>query len=225
MHNRNGHPCYRGSKAWKRRTIRNQAKRLLSSGPWFWPRDPRAGSEQLASTHLTEEEAALQRALDVCERGPNQLRPGRALLLTVDGAQNEEFDNGSLLTVELRPEDERNTQSVPLKDNARKAWSYASIAVTHAVDMLWKSTDGLEQKVPTLNRVEGISSTIELADGASFGLAFALAIVSDLLDQSLPVDVAATARFANEWTRLGPVGGLEAKLSAVAQYALSLIHI
>jgi hypothetical protein len=56
-------------------------------------------------------------------------------------------------------------------------------------------------------------------DGSSFGLSFALAQASELLDWPLPKDLAASAKLLNENGMLGEIGGIFQKIGALTRSA------
>lgn len=147
---------------------------------------------------------------------PKPLKPGQTLLLTYNES-NEEGQRGGIwiLAPHLSPEDD-STRDV-LKD-AQECWTQVARLTLQSLPYLWKSPDSIIQRRLYAQHAPGTAGGIAL-DDTSFGLSFALAIVSELTDSPLPVDFAASAVVNIDTGELLPVQGLEEKIKALVCFA------
>ena len=108
---------------------------------------------------------------------------------------------------------------VPFREGS--AWQAARAALAGKLPLQWRQTP------PALDRPEPPPATLldqlgehwpSVLDGPSFGLPFLLAMASDVLDEALPPDLAATACVARDG-QLRPVAGLWDKLHMIVQRA------
>lgn len=214
MQPRSDHPCYRDQRRRESETNRHQARRVLRAGLWFWPRDA--------------DEEAFDFAKRVQGGEVERPQPGETPLLAYQ-ERPEGRDAGAVLLLEapvrggLLPGliqgsgEGRQLQSL---ESAEDAWARACQAVCQTIPVLWKTTDDLMEWKPRTRFVGGgvRCSEVTQVDGLSYGLPFAMAAASRLLDLPLPVEVAATGAVTEEGD-VESVDGLEAKLKTLHHMA------
>ncbi len=182
-----------------RASQRRKLERVLGAGPWCWPEDAEARA-WLAALGL------------VC---PPAVVVGQVPLVAVGPAGGSLWSLGGAgegcVTVGFGPEAER-------------AWARAGRALARALPVAWRS---LRDAVQAMPRATYLGQSVAphqaerpepLLDGASFGLAFAMALTSRVTGRALAGDWAASACVDEEGC-LGPVDGLEQKLQVVTTQA------
>lgn len=195
------HPCQRKQRCTKRG--RRRAIDFLEMGPWTWPD---------AARHY-EMRRYVRQELDL--KGPPQLRAGEVLLVAV------KHDQGELWVLPHNEAPEHRREGTFL-GGAEQVWRDAECALPRNLPLLWRSVRAETNHIPRARWIHrspdraGLNPSLE---GRSFGLAFALAIASRLINIPVPADLVASADL-DERGSLGRVEGLEAKLEVVASLAL-----
>lgn len=173
----------------------------LRAGPWRWPTE--ADATGLADARGFSGLAA-----------PPSLAPGDALLLTVH--------DGGASVWRLATESTAGLHAATLGPGARAAWRDAEVAVARATPVLLDAAAARAAPPSVVSQLGavpppgGCAARPAAVDGASFGLAFALAIASRALGEALPDHVAASAAVDPNGS-VGRVDGLAAKAGAVAR--------
>lgn len=189
------HPCYQGRHSLRPSNLAT-IKRFLALGPWFWP--PESESEAFAT------------AATVIADGPPQIQPGQFPLVAYAS------QTGSIW--KLDPYLQHSDQGVSeFLIDAQTCWQTAVSAVPRSVPVLWKGLTPLRSRPLLASFCIGGGKAAALGD-RSFGLAFALAIISEIAGIPAPSDITASATI-DEFGNPGPVGGLAQKIDAITDYA------
>ncbi len=177
----------------------------LHAGPWAWPR-------------ADDERATIATSLGLGSATPPSARPGQSLLLAAD----EDGAGASVLLLDVTAAAAMRPDDVAFGAAARAAWHDAHQALAQGLPVRWRSLDGLPSTPPPASRLARLRRSdrshrdgADLVDGPSFGLGFALALASSALEIALHDDVCAMAAIDGQG-RLLPVGGVAAKLAALA---------
>jgi tetratricopeptide (TPR) repeat protein len=172
----------------------------LTAGPWFWPSE---GDFEAAAV-----------AREVAGPVVSEAKPGRIPLLAYHGASGK----GSIWLLDPH----LNAQADDVRDfrpTAQASWADAASAVPRSAPILWNSLRSIVERTPLATYVGGQGRRqAAVLDDRSFGLAFALSMMSQLTGCPLPADVTATATI-DEYGRLGRVGGLAAKVAVLSDFA------
>ena len=176
----------------------------LGVAPWLWP--------------PTEDHSRLAWATSVSGSGCPRLRPGRALAVSIS-------DEGGTAWLLADDGDVSGPLSPPSWGRlALRAWKCAVLAMSRTLPVIGVGLKELVLDIPQAHYLDAAprplhSGRIEHSlDGASFGLAFALYLVSRLTNEALPDDVAALASVDADGD-VGPVGALRDKLDTVRRLA------
>lgn len=181
--------------------LRVSLRHLLRGSPWCWP-DPRLQPE------------AFERAQGLAELvRPPFLPPGVAPLVSVERGE------GTLSLIDLGgaspPKSSRHQLGV-----SAELWEEALEQCGRTLPLLWRATRprGGVSAIKRPEHARFLAGKVPaLLEGDSFGLSFALAQASTLLEQPLPPDVVASAA-------LGPNGVLRA-VTGLSIKALSLVDV
>jgi hypothetical protein len=183
--------------------------RALRLGPWCWP----AGA------------AGMARARRFVPEGPPRPRAGRTLLVTADPG----FADLWALEVGVG-EAPADAEALRFGSEARASWDVAVVTLPRALPVLWSSVGRYHEAWlrarhlalrPTSRAAAPAPSRAareRLLDGPSFGLSFLLALASQVLEEPLPGDLAASGALLPSG-RVQEVGGLEGKLEILAREA------
>lgn len=177
-------------------------RRVLTLGPWCWPREEDAAG------------LAHARWASGCEWPPAPLGPS-VLAVTVG-------DRGGSLWV-LRERADRAPSPV-LGAQATARWEDAICALPRSLPVLWASVRRHRERpfpwhlASHPRKGHGIATPEPIVDGPSIGLAFFLLLASRVLGLSVPSDVVATATL-DAFGAVGPVDGLEVKVETLLAVA------
>lgn len=191
------HPCYQGRHS-HYPSAQRYAERILRAGPWFWPCEG-------------DEEAGL--AAEVTGVSMPEARAGQVPLVAYHSSKHK----GSVWLLEPEAINEDENVKGFLRA-AQESWACAVSAVPRSVPLLWKSLQPIARQPLRARFIGSHGGHYEALDDLSFGLSFALSIVSRLADTPLPVHVAASATI-DEFGHLGKVGELGAKIDALLDFA------
>ena len=182
----------------------------LEVAPWLWP-DP----SDLARTQWASSKTG---------RGAPRLAVGRALAISVG-------DHGGSAWLLADDGDLSGPSPVPSWGRlAQRAWKRAVLAVSRGLPVIGIGLRDLVVDIPHAHYLGSApkahhSGRIEHSlDGESYGLAFALYLVSRLTGEALPGDVVALASVDADGN-VGPVGALREKIEAVRRLAPSVRRI
>jgi len=196
------HPCYQGRHSHNTSNEPN-LQRVLGAGPWFWPPVSDVEARDAARQH--------------CPAGPPDAQPGQIPLLAYNKSSTGS-GVGSLWV--LAPECSTDEDGVrDFRPAARKSWRNALAAVPRSVPVIRRPLDVAGNRPPPAREVgHHGNNSARVLDGNSFGLAFALSIISRVFDIALPDDIAATATIDN-MGNTDEVDALDAKLSVLRDFA------
>lgn len=176
----------------------------LEVAPWLWP-DP-------------SDQARTQWASSKTGRGAPRLAVGRALAVSVG-------DHGGSAWLLADDGDLSGPSPVPSWGRlAQRAWKRAVLAVSRSLPVIGIGLRDLVVDIPHAHYLGSApwshhSGRIDHSlDGESYGLAFALYLVSRLTGEALPEDVVALASVDADGN-VGPVGALREKIETVRRLA------
>ena len=200
-------------------------RRTLRAGPWCWP-----------SKDAPEKVWAHAWRYSGAEEGDRpSVGVGRCPVVSV----MEDGSGASLWLVDtMRGVGDSGVYDASLIGAAIDAWSNALRALPRSLPFLWRPLSRLPtsppQKLQWLNNVQITdpgaagpgqrTKTTKKLDGPSFGLGFALALASQLLETPLPGDVSASACIAPTGA-LTPVEGLSGKVTCLRSCAPTIRRI
>jgi hypothetical protein len=176
----------------------------LGIAPWLWPTD--------------DDQRRITWATGIVGGARTELEPGRTLAVSIN-------DSGGTLWV-LADDGDLKARVAPPSwgRKATRAWKYAVLAVSRILPVVGVGLKELVLDIPHAHYLDSApkshgSCRVEHSlDGSSYGLAFALYLVSHLTNLPLPDDVAALASVDADGD-VGPVGALREKVEAIRRLA------
>lgn len=194
------HPCYVRSHFHRPRSP-GDIKRILSRGPWFWP--------------ATDDWEAIEVAREVmgAEAVPDDACDTAGCIPVVAYQKKQ---GGSIWIVDLSVTQSTGEHHEFLRE-AKEVWRDVISAVPRSIPVLWKPLREMTKKRLWAGKAVQFNGASVL-DGRSFGLAFALALISKLLEAPIPLRFMASAD-VDEMGHIRAVDGLEEKLEVIWNYA------
>ncbi len=182
--------------------------RLLSPGPWCWPRK-------------TDDPDAYASAEGAVGTPPRALEPGEVLLVTIDAQGSS---RGELWAMAMQPEP-RAPSKAEFVGAGSDAWLDAQCALPRALPLLWGAVRERDDWLGPIIKLhsERTDALAQLKD-RSCGFAFGLALASSVCKVTPPDDVAAIATL-DERGALGRVGNIAERLRIVDALALSVTRV
>ena len=151
--------------------------------------------------------------------GPPLLRDGMLPIVAV----SEDKTVGHLLALTLPGSSAEGM--IEFAPECAAHWNAAAAALPRSLPVLWKSVEQVRAQRPGAVFLDAMATQPGAWEtppvtlkGASFGLAFLLAMTSRVLGQPLPADVIGSATIDANGA-VGPVEGLEAKIAVISERA------